>query len=136
MLTKDVQLTEVESYGCKSKGLFATHDIPAGSLVWYWKRDTEPLVTFTRQQIMDHPQKELLSNFSYMIADDTFASTLEPEEDPCWFFNHSCEPNCWFEEDDKIVTCRLVKKGEQLCYDYACTETEVSLLILLQYGVV
>jgi len=56
-----------------------------------------------------------------------FGSTLDPESDPSWYFNHSCDPTCWYEGDLKIVTCRDIKKGEQLNYDYSCTETESSM---------
>ncbi|KAH9101265.1 hypothetical protein LEN26_015779 [Aphanomyces euteiches] len=127
MLPPQVKLDSFDLYGFKCHGLFAQEDLDANTVVWIWDRATEPLVTFTRKEIMDHPEREKLVNFSYMVNDDCFASTTEPEADPCWYFNHSCDPNCWFEGDDKIVTRRPVLKGEQLCYDYACTETESSL---------
>ncbi|RHY23634.1 hypothetical protein DYB32_009110 [Aphanomyces invadans] len=127
MLPPQVKLEAFQFYGFECHGLFAQEDLPADTTVWIWDTVTEPLVTFTRKEVMDHPERQKLINFSYMVNDDCFASTTTPEDDPCWYFNHSCDPNCWFEGDGKIVTRRPVKKGEQLCYDYACTETESSL---------
>jgi hypothetical protein len=125
MLPDTVKLQEFKFYGFDCKGIFAMEDLPANVPVWIWETETEPLVTYTRKEILEHKEQQMLKNFSYMVDDDTFASTLKPEEDPCWFFNHACDPNIWFEGDGKLVTLRPVKKGEQLCYDYACTETEV-----------
>ncbi|OQR99114.1 3-deoxy-D-manno-octulosonic acid transferase [Thraustotheca clavata] len=127
MLPETVELHAFDFYGYEAKGLFASNDMEEGAIVWYWDKATEPLETFTRQEIMIHEDCQKLTNFSYMVGDDTFASTLEPEKDACWYMNHSCDPNCWFDGNDQIVTKRPVKKGEQLCYDYACTESESSL---------
>ncbi|RHZ24946.1 hypothetical protein DYB31_003118 [Aphanomyces astaci] len=127
MLPPQVQLEAFQFYGFECHGLFAQEDLPVNTPVWVWDTVTEPLVTFTRKEVMSHPDRQKLINFSYMVNDDCFATTTAPEEDACWYFNHSCDPNCWFEGDGKIVTRRAVKKGEQLCYDYACTETESSL---------
>jgi SET domain-containing protein len=38
------------------------------------------------------------------------------------FINHSCRPNCWIEVVDKTIwirASRLIRKGEELTYDYA-----------------
>jgi len=40
------------------------------------------------------------------------------------FFNHSCDPNCWFDGDNKITTRRAVKAGHELTYDY-CTSRPI-----------
>ncbi|EQC39346.1 hypothetical protein SDRG_03550 [Saprolegnia diclina VS20] len=127
MLPETVELRAFQFYGFACKGLFATADLPANTPVWTWDKATEPLETWTRHEIMAHADREKLVNFSYMVGDDAFATTLAPERDPTWYFNHACDPNCWFEGDGQIVTRRPVKMGEQLCYDYACTETESSL---------
>ncbi|OQR97584.1 3-deoxy-D-manno-octulosonic acid transferase [Achlya hypogyna] len=127
MLPETVELRAFQFYGFECRGIFAVEDLPENAVVWTWDTATEPLETFTRAAIVSHPEREKLANFSYMVGDDAFASTLEPERDPCWYFNHACDPNCWFEGDGQLVTRRAVKKGEQLCYDYACTETESSL---------
>ena len=38
------------------------------------------------------------------------------------FINHSCTPNCWIEIDGTTIwirASRLIRKGEELTYDYA-----------------
>lgn len=38
------------------------------------------------------------------------------------FINHACRPNCWFEVADRTIwirASRLIRKGEELTYDYA-----------------
>ena len=45
------------------------------------------------------------------------------------FINHSCTPNCWFEVAGKTIwirASRLIRKGEELTYDYA-TDGEQSI---------
>eukprot|EP01087_Luapelamoeba_hula_P008221 TRINITY_DN2044_c0_g1_i4.p1 TRINITY_DN2044_c0_g1~~TRINITY_DN2044_c0_g1_i4.p1 ORF type:complete len:114 (-),score=24.57 TRINITY_DN2044_c0_g1_i4:92-433(-) len=40
-----------------------------------------------------------------------------------WNCNHSCEPNVWFIGQDVIAARRDIKKGEELYYDYATSES-------------
>lgn len=45
------------------------------------------------------------------------------------FINHSCTPNCWIEVAGKTIwirASRLIRKGEELTYDYA-TDGEQSI---------
>jgi len=39
------------------------------------------------------------------------------------YMNHSCEPNCWFEGDDKMTATRDIQIGEEICYEYATSES-------------
>jgi hypothetical protein len=130
MLPPLVEVRTVDGYGFGCKGLFATMDLPENTAVWTWDDKTEPLVTYSAAEIHMHPHGERLRNWSYMVGDDAFATTdmdqNHPNFDPSWYFNHSCDPNCWFLGDGCIVTLRPVAKDEQLCYDYAVTETEAS----------
>jgi SET domain len=75
--------------------------------------------------------KEALLKYSYMVDDDCFASTPYPEEDPSYYFNHSCDPNIAF-RGHKMVTLKDISAKEQLFYDYAFTETQDS----LHYGMI
>ncbi|ETV83200.1 hypothetical protein H257_03987 [Aphanomyces astaci] len=126
MLTEVVQVKQFNDYGFECWGLFAKEDLPKGTLVWY-AEGHDVLETFTKAEILAHPEQETLITYSYMRGDDKFCSTLNPSSDPSWYFNHSCMPTCWYEGDERITTCRDVKKGEQLAYDYSCTETESSM---------
>ncbi|GFR42295.1 hypothetical protein Agub_g3193 [Astrephomene gubernaculifera] len=128
MLHELIQFRPADKYGGGQFSLFAKGPIPAGTAVWWLSPAEDPqLRCYTRRQILEHPQRELLSRFSYMVGHDAHGSTLQPEEDPAWFFNHSCDGNCWYDGDDKVVTKRDVAAGEEITYDYALTETEASL---------
>lgn len=37
-------------------------------------------------------------------------------------FNHSCDPNCWFDGKFKIVSMRDIKQWEELSFDYEMCE--------------
>ncbi|KAG9402295.1 hypothetical protein AC1031_006922 [Aphanomyces cochlioides] len=126
MLTEVVDVKKFNDYGFECMGLFAKEDIPEGTLVWY-AEGHDILDCYTKAEILAHPQKDTLITYSYMRGDDRFCSTLNPSSDPSWYFNHSCDPTCWYEGDERIITRRAVKKGEQLTYDYSCTETESSM---------
>jgi SET domain len=74
--------------------------------------------------MLPNPRGALVS-YSYMVDDDCFASTPYPEEDPSYYFNHSCDPNTGF-VGHKMVALKEIKDEEQLVYDYAFTETQDS----------
>lgn len=38
-------------------------------------------------------------------------------------FNHSCEPNIGYFDSITLVAIRDIKKGEEICFDYAFSET-------------
>lgn len=40
-----------------------------------------------------------------------------------WHLNHSCDPNVGLDKDYNFVAMRNIKKGEELCWDYAYDET-------------
>jgi len=57
----------------------------------------------------------------FQFSDDGYE--LVSREDPNYYQNHSCDPNCWFIGADLMVTRRSVKKGEELTYDYCLSES-------------
>ncbi len=65
---------------------------------------------------------------------DEYETTLTPEADPSWFFNHTCDPNCGYVSSELIVAFRDIEAGEQVAYDYAFTETEASFHAGMQCG--
>ncbi|KAF0700090.1 Aste57867_9369 [Aphanomyces stellatus] len=140
MLDDVVHVRTFNDFGFECRGIFASVDLPQGTRVWHISPG-ELLEIYTKADILAHPEKDTLIMYSYMRDDDgadasilsslkyavEFDSTLDASKDPSFYFNHSCAPNCWFNNDDTITTRRDVKQGEQLTYDYACTETESSL---------
>ncbi|KAG2423830.1 hypothetical protein HXX76_014990 [Chlamydomonas incerta] len=127
MLHELIELRTGDKYGDGHRSLFAKANIPAGTCVWWYGEDDVDLFCFSRKQILSHPQRDTLCRFSYMVGADLYGTTTNPQEDPAWNFNHSCDGNCWYDGDDKVVTKRDVAAGEEITYDYALTETEASM---------
>jgi hypothetical protein len=48
--------------------------------------------------------------------------------------NHSCDPNTWFVDDTLMVARRDIKKGEEVTYDYATSETAESFVLHCKCG--
>ena len=57
------------------------------------------------------------------IDDDLFIASDLPFDDAD-FVNHSCDPNCGIIGSVLVVTMRDVAVGEELCFDYAMTDTD------------
>jgi uncharacterized protein len=58
------------------------------------------------------------------VDDDLFfAATNNNELEDSDFINHSCDPNCGFQDSFKIVAMRKIKKDEEVSFDYAMCET-------------
>ena len=60
---------------------------------------------------------------SLQIDDDLFLASLPPF-DPADYVNHSCAPNCGIVGSVLLVTMRAVAAGEELCFDYAMTDSD------------
>src|SRR5512137_2250210 len=57
------------------------------------------------------------------MDDDLFLASTPPF-DPADYVNHSCDPNCGIVGSVLLVTMRDVEAGEELCFDYAMTDTD------------
>ena len=130
VLNDKVEAKNHDLYGFTCRGLFARELIKEGEVIWEWKQDSEELRTYHKHDIDAEPddnKKATLIMFSYMLDDDLYGSTPHPEEDTSYYFNHSCEPNSWYQTDNYITAMRDIQPGEHITYDYAFTETEGSL---------
>ena len=71
-----------------------------------------------------------LSHKAYIVADGVYSGVPDEETpiptDNSECMNHSCNPSCWFDGDDKMVATRDIQAGEEVCYDYATSEAEES----------
>jgi SET domain len=130
--------------------------ITKGEDVWWFDKHCDSLRIYTKDQILNAPTnsmtvseinssvgkssktmsdhdeeiipnpKNALETYSYMIDDDCFASTPDPNEDLSFYINHSCMPNVGFCGDDKLIALCDIESGEQVLKDYAFTETQDS----------
>ena len=110
--TSDHGGVEVKPNGKLGLAVFATEDIPAGTRIAVftgekYQSDTAlglPKIMRDHAIQVDHDQ--------YVFGYKGLAHCL------C----HSCEPNCGIRELTEIFTVRDIARGEQLTWDYRCSE--------------
>ena len=102
--------------GAKGKGIFAVDSIPAGTTVAGFGG-----------HVVDRAELDALAEeirtHALQNADDLFSASELPF-DAADYVNHSCDPNCGIVGSVLLVTMREVAAGEELCFDYAMTDTD------------
>jgi SET domain-containing protein len=102
--------------GSKGRGIFAVAAIPAGTTVAGFGGN-----------VVDRAELDALADeiriHALQIDDDLFIASDLPFDDAD-FVNHSCDPNCGIVGSVLVVTMRDVAVGEELCFDYAMTDTD------------
>ena len=66
---------------------------------------------------------EGVRHHAIQIDDDLFLASVPPF-DAADYVNHSCDPNCGIVGDVLMVTKRAVAAGEELCFDYAMSDSD------------
>ncbi len=102
--------------GGKGSGIFAREAVPAGTTVAAFGGsvvDRAELYTLD-DEVRTH---------ALQIDDDLFIASFPPFDDGD-YVNHSCDPNCGIVGSVLLVTMRDVRAGEELCFDYAMTDTD------------
>ena len=100
----------------KGTGVFATAPIPAGTTVAGFGGHM-----LDRAEL--HAASDEIRTHALQIDDDLFLASLPPL-DPADYVNHSCDPNCGIVGSVLLVTMRDVTAGEELCFDYAMTDSD------------
>jgi SET domain-containing protein len=95
------------------KGLFATCDIPPGTVVERFDGRIVKCDPNGKKPIPDGIPDEEINYF--LIFDE---STCIIPETNARYINHSCDPNCDIDDRREVVTIRPVKKGEELTFTY------------------
>ena len=108
-------LAQVRDAGAKGLGVFATADIPAGTTVAGFGGHVVERAEFDLLA-------EDLRTHSLQVDDRLYLVSLPPFA-PADYVNHSCEPNCGIVGSLLLVTMTDVVEGEELCFDYAMTDT-------------
>lgn len=100
----------------KGLGVFAVSAIPAGTTV-------AGLGGFVVHREEFAGLDEDLRTHSIQIDEDLYLVSVPPfaEAD---YVNHSCEPNCGLVGNSLLVTMRDVAADEELCFDYAMSDTD------------
>nr|CCC93618.1 conserved hypothetical protein [Trypanosoma congolense IL3000] len=112
-------------FGGEHKGyyLIATRDISKGELVFRDEERSFSLVTrpFVKKH-WDEEKKQLFREYAWPIDSDGHVYATWDNDPNCWRpINHSCEPNCIFDEDHSlnVIASRPITKGEELTMDYS-----------------
>ena len=108
-------LAEVRAAGAKGLGIFATQDFTAGTTVAGFGGH---VVERNEFDTLD----EDLRTHSLQVDDRLYLVSLPPFA-PADYTNHSCEPNCGIVGSLLLVTMVDVAAGQELCFDYAMTDT-------------
>lgn len=93
-------------------GLFATKDIPIGTVIW--KHGNVRVYTKKNYNQFSDRYKAVLRHYCY----EGTGGTLVYCTDNSKYFNHSCDPNTMSIDNEKDITIRDVLADEELTYDY------------------
>jgi len=98
-------------------GIFARHDIPAGTVVFRGEGKAQRMVTRRHAATWTAVEQEVFRRYAYPLSDQLF---LLWDADPVEWApeNHSCNANTRFDGLDVIAT-RAIPAGEELTLDYA-----------------
>ena len=95
-------------------GLVAMEFIPKGTMVWQMSPE-DKVVTY-QEWLKESVEKQRL----YYQYKDKYVLVSDGSE----VLNHSCDPNLWWEGDEKLVARRDIRPGEEITYDYASSDID------------
>jgi SET domain-containing protein len=109
-----LQWVETRRSKIHGRGLFARRDIPAGiQVIQYVGR------TISKDQAAGLCQQQ--NRYIFTLNDRTDIDG-KVSWNPARLINHSCEPNCDAEMDDRdriwIISRRPIRRGEEITYNY------------------
>ena len=96
-------------------GIFATAPIPQGTLLCVWGGRA-----LTWAQLPEISEER--RTHAIQVEHDCFLVPDEPLHDAD-FFNHCCAPNAGFSSSITLVAMRAIEAGEQVCFDYAMSDS-------------
>jgi flagellar biosynthesis GTPase FlhF len=128
---------EVKAGGIHGNCWFAKEDIKEGEMIWKIREAGQPhcdlVMTIAEVNKMPEAARDKFMSLAYQIDDDHYLGVDETKiiqvELNEMYVNHSCDGNCWYENDELLVAMRDIKAGEELCYDYALTEGDSNWVI-------
>jgi len=117
--------------GIHGHSWFAKEDIKEGEWIWKKREDgaphTDVFLTYEQVNALSEEKRNAFLALAYQVDDNTLCG-FDPEREPIYeelienYVNHCCDGNIWYQNDDLMVAMRDIKKGEEICYDYALTE--------------
>lgn len=112
---------QVRKSALHGQGVFARRRIPAGTRIFEYEGKRISSEQADRQVASD--PNDPFHTFFFMLSSGKIIDGNQDGNDSRWI-NHSCEPNCETEEDEKgervfVVAMRDIERGEELSFDYA-----------------
>ena len=115
---------EVRENGWCGKGVFTKENITSGERIAMFGGyviDMNELASLKKA----HPKTyNTVFEIGYQVDDDLiFSPTERTQLSVIEYLNHTCDPNCWFENQITLVARREIKAGEELSMDYGTCMT-------------
>ncbi|MDQ1397722.1 MAG: hypothetical protein QOG64_2981, partial [Acidimicrobiaceae bacterium] len=107
---------EVGPSAIAGRGLFATVDLPAGTVIA--KLGGRLVSTAELEELLDEKAQDREPEFVDTIAVENDLHLVLPPQQPIHFGNHSCDPNLWHVGPFALATRRAVPAGDELTVDY------------------
>lgn len=110
----------------------ANEDIEEGEVIWWIDEDYVPIyeknITFEEFESWDQEKQNKFMALAYQVDEGVLEGLIDTTGVPFdilkeYYVNHSCDGNCWYDGDKRIIASRNIKKGEEISYDYALTES-------------
>ena len=99
-------------------GLFALKDFKKGEVIVskkYW--DESRLISWDEFETIDPITKDKLTDFCYKTEDGVYAPQNINMINMGYFFNQSCDPNSYSDEDGNYMAKRDIENGEEFTID-------------------
>lgn len=96
---------EIKETEKKAKGVFAKKDVHKGDILCIFGGH---IVTLEEEKV----------DSGIQIHENLVLTSLDHKE-PTDYVNHSCNPNAGIKGQNFLVSIREIKKGEEICFDYA-----------------
>ncbi len=115
-VTDKAETCDTKHYG---RGVFATSSIAKGETIAFFGGH---IVHLSEVDLLDISAQDT----AFQISEDFVCVYKTEAEIGLWesgnagdYFNHSCEPNCGFNGQIRLVALREIDEGEELTFDYA-----------------
>ena len=111
------------------KGIFVVDEIiPRGSVIYHYFDSPEPTkYTFEEIEKFSAEEKDFFLCHCFEDEEGKFygpRTEAEADLDFSNYWNHSCDPNCWYLDENNIVARRDIQVGEEATIDYGTFDKE------------
>ena len=115
-------------------GLFTNFMLPKGTIIWE-QEAWEKHYTLEEIKSWSVEEQEAFWQVAYATSNTTWhGPRLHEYKDPYCavmmelYWNHSCDPNCGYDGDTRMVAMRDIQRGEEIVYDYVMNEIDAQFL--------